>query len=61
VAVAGFLGGKLGFTEIPMVIERTLEEEAGGAARTLEELYAADARARRSADRILQMGARTEC
>ena len=52
VAVAAFLEQGLGFTAIPEVIRRTLEVFPGGEGRTLEELLAIDAEARRHAERI---------
>ena len=50
VAVARFLAGGLGFTEIAEVVERTLAAFDHGAANDLDELLKADARARRLAE-----------
>jgi 1-deoxy-D-xylulose-5-phosphate reductoisomerase len=49
VAVAAFLDGRLPFTGIPEVVERTLNAIEAPAARDLEELTAVDAEARRVA------------
>jgi 1-deoxy-D-xylulose-5-phosphate reductoisomerase len=49
VAVAAFLDGRLPFLGIPEVVERTLNDVEGKAARSLEELEAVDAEARRVA------------
>jgi 1-deoxy-D-xylulose-5-phosphate reductoisomerase len=49
VAVAAFLDGRLSFLGIPEVVERTLNDVQGRDARSLEELEAADAEARRVA------------
>ena len=46
VAVARFLGGRLAFTGIAEVVERTLGEYRHGDADDLDQLLAADARAR---------------
>ena len=49
VAVASFLDEQLDFADIPGVVEETLAREAGGTASTLDDLIAADARARQAA------------
>jgi 1-deoxy-D-xylulose-5-phosphate reductoisomerase len=49
VAVAAFLGGEIPFTGIAAVIERTLEEMPGRPVTHFEDLFAADAEARRRA------------
>jgi 1-deoxy-D-xylulose-5-phosphate reductoisomerase len=49
VAVAAFLDGQLPFPGIPEVVERTLNDVEGADARSLEELEAVDAEARRVA------------
>jgi 1-deoxy-D-xylulose-5-phosphate reductoisomerase len=59
VAVQAFLANRVAFTKIPAVIEATLERHGGDEARGLDELYAADRRARRSAEQILEMGVRS--
>ncbi len=46
VAVAAFLDGRIGFLEIAARVEDVLEHVDGGAARDLDELREADARAR---------------
>ncbi len=54
VAVARFLGGELGFTQIAEVVERTLDEHETVAADDLETLLAVDAQARRLAEQHVQ-------
>jgi 1-deoxy-D-xylulose-5-phosphate reductoisomerase len=49
VAVSAFLDGRLPFLGIPEVVERTLNDVEGKEARSLEELEAVDAEARRVA------------
>jgi 1-deoxy-D-xylulose-5-phosphate reductoisomerase len=51
VAVAAFLDGRLPFLGIADTVEETLAEVAGSPARDLDELRAADAEARRLAER----------
>jgi 1-deoxy-D-xylulose-5-phosphate reductoisomerase len=51
VAVAGFLEGRLPFLGIAEVVEETLGQSEGRAARDLEDLVEADAQARRIAER----------
>jgi 1-deoxy-D-xylulose-5-phosphate reductoisomerase len=51
VAVAAFLEGRLSFLGIPEVVEETLEQVDGEPARDLDELFEADAEARRIAAR----------
>ena len=51
VAVDGFLRGRLRFPRIAAVVERTLEEAAGGAPRSLDEVRAIDHAARAAARR----------
>jgi 1-deoxy-D-xylulose-5-phosphate reductoisomerase len=55
VAVAGFLAGRLGFTAIPAVVEVALDEEqlASAPVRTIDDVLAADARGRASAQRAM--------
>jgi 1-deoxy-D-xylulose-5-phosphate reductoisomerase len=53
-AVAAFLAGRLGFLEIPEVVERTLEAHPSAALGCLEEVEAVDAQARRSARGLLE-------
>jgi 1-deoxy-D-xylulose-5-phosphate reductoisomerase len=54
VAVAGFVDGRLGFAEIPSVVEETLARVDGAPARDLDDLLAADREARELAARGLQ-------
>ena len=54
VAVAAFLGGRLGFADIALVVEETLARVDGAPARDLDDLVAADDEARRYAARGLQ-------
>jgi 1-deoxy-D-xylulose-5-phosphate reductoisomerase len=51
VAVAAFLAGRLSFLGIAEVVEETLDAVAGDPARSLDDLLAADADARRLAER----------
>lgn len=53
VAVAGFLAGQIGFTEIAPLVEDALSGVDGAPARSLPELVEADAEARRLAERRL--------
>jgi 1-deoxy-D-xylulose-5-phosphate reductoisomerase len=46
VAVAAFLNHEIGFTDIPRVVEQTLSETADRHPESIEEVLAADARAR---------------
>ena len=50
VAVAAFLAGKIGFAAIPEVIERVLEEMPSAPVGHFDDLFAADAEARRRAE-----------
>jgi 1-deoxy-D-xylulose-5-phosphate reductoisomerase len=53
VAVATFLEGRLPFLQITAVIEETLNTLGSGSLHTLEEVLAADARARMRASQII--------
>ena len=53
-AVAAFLAGRLGFLEIPEIVERTLEAHPVIALTSLEEVEVADALARRTARGLLE-------
>ena len=53
VAVDAFLDGRIRFTEIAGIIQRVLDTEASMAARSLDDILAADAQARRLALRWL--------
>jgi 1-deoxy-D-xylulose-5-phosphate reductoisomerase len=57
-AVRAFLEGRVGFMDLPAVIEETLDHHAGDRADGLGELLAADERARMTAERILTRGVR---
>ena len=52
--MARFLDGELGFTGIAEVVERTLDSVDIGAADSLDELLAVDARARGIAEQQLR-------
>ncbi len=54
VAVEAFLAGKIGFTEIPEVIDRCLEELPGGPANHFEHLFETDERAREHARNLVE-------
>lgn len=57
VAVAAFLGGKIGFTQITQVIDSVLQQQAVHCAKSLDRVLAADAEARRRADQwIVKLG-----
>jgi len=53
VAVAAFLEGRIGFLEIAETVAAALEQVDGAPARDLDDLVAADATARRAAERRL--------
>jgi 1-deoxy-D-xylulose-5-phosphate reductoisomerase len=54
VAVEAFLAGRLPFTGIPEVIDRTLEAIPGGAVRNFEDLFETDAAAREHARGLIE-------
>ena len=54
VAVAAFLDERIGFLDVPVVVETTLDSVSGAPARDLDELEAADAEARRIAEGALR-------
>jgi 1-deoxy-D-xylulose-5-phosphate reductoisomerase len=54
VAVEAFLAGRLPFTGIPEVIDRTLEALPGGAVRSFDDLFDADAAAREHARGLIE-------
>ena len=54
VAVAAFLGGRIGFTEIPEVIDRCLDTVPVGPMRHFEELFETDEAARRHAEGLVE-------
>jgi 1-deoxy-D-xylulose-5-phosphate reductoisomerase len=58
VAVHAFLGGRLGFAEIPAVIERTLELAGAAAVHSFDSLTQADGEARRLAAELVAGHAR---
>jgi 1-deoxy-D-xylulose-5-phosphate reductoisomerase len=53
IAVAAFLDRRIGFTDIPAVIERTLAADRGGAPTSIEECVEVDAETRRRVNGIL--------
>ncbi len=55
IAVAAFLAGSVRFTDIPAIIEKTLEEVAAVEPTSLADVEAADARAREAASGQLAM------
>ncbi len=55
-AVEAFLARKIGFLDIATLVERVLDEHGGDAASSLEDVLAADRRARRAARRHLEQG-----
>jgi 1-deoxy-D-xylulose-5-phosphate reductoisomerase len=58
VAVEAFLAGRLAFTGIAGIIAETLEQVQGAAAKGLDEIVSADARARRIAgDKVMALAA----
>ncbi|MFL5907441.1 MAG: 1-deoxy-D-xylulose-5-phosphate reductoisomerase [Solirubrobacterales bacterium] len=54
VAVEAFLGGRIAFTGIPEVIERTLEAIPGGPVRHFEDLFDVDSAAREHARGLIE-------
>ena len=54
VAVAAFLDGRLGFTEIAEVVERLLSESPAEPVSHFEDLFAVDEEARRRADALIE-------
>ena len=54
VAVDAFLSGRVGFLDVPVIVEETLAAVDAAPARDLDELVAADTEARRLAARRLQ-------
>jgi 1-deoxy-D-xylulose-5-phosphate reductoisomerase len=57
VAVHAFLGGRLGFMGIPVVIEETLDRVGAGGVHSFDSLYDADARAREVAGELVAVHA----
>jgi len=56
VAVQAFLDGRVGFTEIPLLIESALARHAADPATTLSDLASADTRTRRTTEERLRQG-----
>lgn len=56
VAVQAFLDGRLGFLDIPSLIEETMEHHVPQALRCVEEVLEADRWARDTAQRLMQRG-----
>jgi len=59
VAVQAFLDGRAGFNDIPAVIRGALERHGADPAAGLDDLFAADARARDTARSLLAQGVRS--
>ncbi|MCB9475505.1 MAG: 1-deoxy-D-xylulose-5-phosphate reductoisomerase [Deltaproteobacteria bacterium] len=57
VAVQAFLDGRIGFTQIPQIIRRTVETAAGRGLSDLDDVLAADRRARDTAAILLDKAA----
>jgi 1-deoxy-D-xylulose-5-phosphate reductoisomerase len=55
VAVASFLDHKLRFTDIPFVVEQTLQKLTAGSAETLEQILTADKEARNEAEQWVDL------
>ncbi len=53
-AVAAFLGKKIRFTDIPKIVGKTMETESGYSLSNLIEVMEADARARKTAGRLIR-------
>jgi 1-deoxy-D-xylulose-5-phosphate reductoisomerase len=53
VAVEAFLEGRAGFLDIPAVVRSALDRHENDAASSLDDLIAADRRARETASRLL--------
>jgi len=53
IAVGGFLAGRIGFLDIVAVVEGTLAAMPGGVPRTLDDVWALDAEARRAAENLV--------
>lgn len=56
IAVAGFLANQIKFTEIPIVVERALEQCPTGSIMNLEDLLEADRRVRERASELVKSG-----
>jgi len=54
-AVAGFLAEKVGFLDIPRIVEETLEKMPGSDIRSVEDVLAVDAEARRVARGLMSV------
>ena len=54
IAVEAFLAGRIPFTGIPEVIDRTLEALPGGSVRSFDDLFDTDAAARRHASGLIE-------
>jgi 1-deoxy-D-xylulose-5-phosphate reductoisomerase len=62
IAVAAFLDGRVGFADIPILVERALAADPGGGARSIEECVEIDAETRRRVSRFVDQraGGRSE-
>lgn len=54
VAVAAFLAGRLRFLDIPAIVQRALDDHAPDGPLSLESIFAADRRARETAERLIR-------
>jgi 1-deoxy-D-xylulose-5-phosphate reductoisomerase len=57
VAVAAFLDERVGFADIPILVERALSADGGGAPRSIEECVEIDAETRRRVGRLVDQRA----
>ena len=57
IAVAAFLEGRVGFADIPILVERALAADAGGAPRSIDECVEIDAETRRRVGGFVEQGA----
>jgi 1-deoxy-D-xylulose-5-phosphate reductoisomerase len=53
IAVEGFLAGRIGFLDIPRVVEKTLEIMPDTVVESLDDVYGLDAEARRTAEQLV--------
>jgi len=54
VAVAGFLAGQIGFTEIASLVERTLDRASAGAPGSIEEVIQVDLETRNAVSQLIE-------
>ncbi len=62
IAVAAFLAGRVGFADIPILVERALAADSGGGPGSIEECVEIDAQTRRRVSRLVDQraGGRSE-